>query len=936
MVKASWAALRLLAILPVFLNCATVTVASLKSKSHTGLNAQKDSTAQKHVPGGYVVLFKNDAASQPLKASDRTESVDDTVHTAFEQFLSQKNVPYTTRIKFKSTNMVSAMSLQLHNEEDLSALHSFDGTADVFKIGVASIDSLKPVRAPMHHRSVADKHHQPHSAKSNRAGTTAQDTFTPHVMTGIDKVHADGNFGQGIVIGLLDSGVDYTHHALNGGQEDGKPCFGPSCPISGGMSFYDANSNLSITSDPFPYCNGEGDWGHGTHTAGTIIADDKVRGFTGGSPGAKLKAYRICGCGEEDGPEDVIAAGLQRAFYDGVDVISMSLSVPSGWREGFLNVVSKRITDAGLPMVTSAGNVGDAGTFYAKAPAGGDGVHAVGSVGNLRVPGFTATVNTKSSSFTFVYAGGIPISLNGSQSLPVILSEFAGLNESCAIMDNSTSLAGSLPVIAIRDCYPGDEASYLTAANASIALWYQDTTSPLLATDVDLEIPGFQGLITDEKSGRRIVEAVKAEGKVTIDFSNPQASYIEDDVGGGFMAPYTNYGPDWELNSYVGSSSVGSNVLSTWPLSQGGYAVLSGTSMSTPLTASAYALYMSAKGKKETLAQLRSVFAATATPLHYSSTIKVIDTVGRQGGGLWNVARAIASTSRVWPDRLSLNDTEFFNGTQKLTITNIGAGPQKMHVGHMPAGTVYTRSAGKWSYHDGLVPQNKDQATVTVTPSHFTVAPGQSKTVTVTFQAPAPNQDTMPMFSGYITFKSHHDSGNLNVPYLGVAAKMRELPIILKNPKFNVPAIVDPTSQGPVDDSATYNLQTADQQPIFQYGFKAGTALATIDLVYANSTTATSFRRDAAQPSNSSSSAADIPAGAIVGNLGTAMWNPRSYDTPGTVTITEKMYDDRNVSKTIEDGEYRVLLRALKLRGDPNDPKDFESFISEKFVVKRN
>ncbi|KAE8217095.1 hypothetical protein CF319_g8739, partial [Tilletia indica] len=309
---------------------------------------------------------------------------------------------------------------------------------------------------------------------------------------------------------------------------------------------------------------------------------------------------------------------------------------------------------------------------------------------------------------------------------------------------------------------------------------------------------------------------------------------------------------------------------------------------------------------------------------------------GRQGGGLWNVARAIASTSRVWPDRLSLNDTEFFNGTQKLTITNIGPGPQKIHVGHMPAGTVYTRDEDGWLEGDALVPQNKDQATVTVTPSHFTVAPGQSKTVTVTFKAPKSNQKTMPLFSGYITFKSNEDSGGLNVPYLGVAAKVRDLPIIYKDESLAVPAIVDPTSNSMVNDSTTYNLQTADQQPIFQYDLEAGSALVTIDLVYANSTTATSFRRDAAPPSHSSSSAADVPAGAIVGKLDTVMWNARSYGQPLTVNITGRVYDDRNVSKTIEDGEYRVLLRALKLRGNRNDPKDFESFLSEKLVVKRN
>ncbi|KAE8248625.1 hypothetical protein A4X13_0g5538 [Tilletia indica] len=708
-------------------------------------------------------------------------------------------------------------------------------------------------------------------------------------MTGIDKVHADGNLGQGIVIGLLDDGVDYTHHALNGGLKDGVPCLGPSCPISGG----------------------EGDWGHGTHTAGTIIADDKIRGFTGGSPRAQLKAYRVLDC-EGNAPDDIVAAAMQRASFDGVDLISMSLGRSSGWRESFLDIVSKRITDAGMPIVTSSGNDGGAGAFCTYAPAGGEGVHTVGSVGNLHIPGFTATVKTKSSSFTFVYAAVNPVSLNGSQSLPVFLNSLTGVDDTCAPLKKGISLEHSIPVIAIRDdCYTKDQANNVIAANANIALWYIDSSSPLLTVYVDIGIPGFQPLITDERSGKRIVEAVKAEGDVTIDFSNPEASYIEDNVEGGFTASYSSYGPDWEVNSYVGSTGVGSNILSTFPLSKGGYAIISGTSMSTPLTASAYALYMSAKGKKETPAQLRSVFATTATPLYYSPAVKVLDTVAQQGGGLWNVARAIASTSRVWPDRLNLNDTEFFNGTQKLTVTNVGPSPQTIHVGHMPAGTVYTRGAGEWN--DG----------------------GQSKTVTVTFKAPKSNQETMPLFSGYITFKYNEDSGNLNVPYLGVAAKMSELPVISKNAEDSLPAIVDPTSQGPVKGSATYNLRTEDQQPIFQYALKAGSALATVDLVYAHSTTATSFRRDSAQSSHLNNSAVDVPAGAIVGNLDTEAWIPRSYDQPMTVTITEKIYDDRGGSKTIQDGEYRVLLRVLKLRGNPNDPKDFESFLSNKFVVKR-
>jgi hypothetical protein len=33
----------------------------------------------------------------------------------------------------------------------------------------------------------------------------------PHVMTGVDKLHAEGYKGEGIVIAIIDSGVDYRY-----------------------------------------------------------------------------------------------------------------------------------------------------------------------------------------------------------------------------------------------------------------------------------------------------------------------------------------------------------------------------------------------------------------------------------------------------------------------------------------------------------------------------------------------------------------------------------------------------------------------------------------------------------------------------------------------------------------------------------------------------
>lgn len=47
-------------------------------------------------------------------------------------------------------------------------------------------------------------------------------------MTGVDKLHLQGIQGAGVNIGIIDTGVDFTHPALGG-------CFGPGCKIVGGV-----------------------------------------------------------------------------------------------------------------------------------------------------------------------------------------------------------------------------------------------------------------------------------------------------------------------------------------------------------------------------------------------------------------------------------------------------------------------------------------------------------------------------------------------------------------------------------------------------------------------------------------------------------------------------------------------------------------------------
>ncbi|KAL7597163.1 hypothetical protein Lser_V15G30658 [Lactuca serriola] len=187
----------------------------------------------------------------------------------------------------------------------------------------ASISNEKPIMVHMYHhvmtRFAAKMSEYQAKVMKNMKGV--------FVCKTCERFWTDSNYGKGIIIGVIDSGITPRHPSFN---DEGTPP--PPFKWKGKCEVAGCNNKLIGLRNFHPFSKTPVDEnGQGTHTsstaAGSHVHNANVFGNANGTaigmaPLAHVAMYKVCSSGCSG---SAIAAGMDAAIKDGVDVLSLSL-----------------------------------------------------------------------------------------------------------------------------------------------------------------------------------------------------------------------------------------------------------------------------------------------------------------------------------------------------------------------------------------------------------------------------------------------------------------------------------------------------------------------------------------------------------------------------------------------------------------------------------
>jgi minor extracellular serine protease Vpr len=415
-----------------------------------------------------------------------------------------------------------------------------------------------------------------------------------------------GFTGKGVNIGIIDTGIDYNHLSLGGDEslaykdnDPGRVEAGtfPTDKVVGGYDFvggaYTGGNTPAPDGDPLDEA------GHGSHVGGISAGTSGSAAVPHGvAPGAGLVGLKVFGRnGGTNHYVNAIDWSIRsnqgrpvEGFKARVDVINMSLG--SSWALGVGEAlgVTRSAVNAGIVVIASAGNSGNA-AFVTGSPAAASMALSIAS---------TFASGQRSDKIQAIHDGTTDDieAVEADPSLTVQIfsigerrGPLAWFGKGCNTDAPHPDVGGKIALVEYGDCYESEKLDNATTMGAIGIVVYNPggglNTLGVDWKDLPKSLPAF---MIGGADGARLRGLIDAGKSVEVVLSGAFKGSLERDRLADVVSPFSSRGPGRNGEFKPNLAAPGSNIVA--PRMGGGdqSVSLSGTSMAGPMVAGVAAL----------------------------------------------------------------------------------------------------------------------------------------------------------------------------------------------------------------------------------------------------------------------------------------------------------------------------------------------------------
>ncbi|ASR49403.1 serine protease [Paenibacillus kribbensis] len=524
----------------------------------------------------------------------------------------------------------------------------------------------------------------------------------PLDQIGVPEAWAKGLTGEGIKVGVIDTGIDYEHPDLKAAYKGGYDSF---------EQDNDPYEEPLLDKENDPYGTGFSGTTHGTHVSGTIAGQAANTSSEIVQKGIAYKSdlyvYKVLGrnakTGRSSGSSAQVIDGIERAVKDGMNVINLSLGSDSEKDPNSPDSIAiNNAVLSGVVAVVANGNAAQEGPYF----------YSMGSPATSQLAISVGAATSPSHSYSNRASVNFSTYGNDGKLMTVTSDTYYNLNTMSwqTFHEDFASILGTEPLelVYANLGYPDDFTSkdvqgkvvivsrgalgfvdkianaQQNGAKAIIIFNGQPKSDDSTQANLNEAIPGYDGYINSNQGdgvdyiptfdmigkegralARQIIESQNSKQKFFISFGK---DYIRTDNAGNTMAAFSSRGPNGDelLSIKPDVSAPGVGIMSTYPAFakfypdasyEHAYKRSNGTSMASPHVAG-LAVLLKQQHPNWTPFDIRAALANTSVTLFNEDKIQY--DVYSQGAGLVNIANAIQTPALLETvEKITILDKNF-------------------------------------------------------------------------------------------------------------------------------------------------------------------------------------------------------------------------------------------------------------------------------------